>query len=101
MAKQCMIRREKKRIKLASKYQEQRKELTQQLKDPQIPVKEKFLILEKLEKMPVDSSMTRQSRRCNLTGRSRGVWRKFGICRNEMRRLAMLGQLPGVVFSSW
>lgn len=99
MASNRMIRREVKRNKCQRR--EQRAELTKQLKDPNIDVETKFEILKKLESMPRDSSYVRLSRRCQRTGRARGVYRKFKLCRNELRRRAMQGEVPGLVKSSW
>lgn len=100
MSSQRMIRREKKRIAL-QRLSAKRKDLRQQLNDPALDIDAKFEILAKLEKMPRDSSYVRLSRRCRLTGRVRGVYRKFGLCRNELRRRAMSGEVPGLVKSSW
>jgi small subunit ribosomal protein S14 len=95
-----MIRREKKRIKL-QRLRGKRQELRAQLNDPTLDIDAKFAILSKLEKMPRDSSKVRLSRRCSITGRARGVNRKFGLCRNELRRRAMVGEVPGLVKASW
>jgi len=100
MASKRMARREKKRLEL-QKYRPKRLALRAQLNDPNIDIDEKFEILAKIEKLPRDSSATRLSWRCNITGRVRGVYRKFGICRNELRRRAMSGEVPGLVKSSW
>jgi small subunit ribosomal protein S14 len=95
-----MIRREKKRVRL-QRHHEKRQDLRQQLNDPSLDIDVKFQILEKLEKMPRDSSRIRLSRRCSITGRVHGVYRKFGLCRNELRRRAMSGEVPGLVKASW
>lgn len=100
MSSQRMIRREKKRMNL-QRLVPKRKELTEQLKDPALDIDAKFEIIAKLEKLPRDSSYVRLSRRCSITGRVRGVYRKFGLCRNELRRRAMSGEVPGLVKSSW
>lgn len=100
MSSQRMERREKKRIRL-QRLSAKRQELRQQLNDPALDIDAKFEILAKFEKMPRDSSYVRLSRRCKITGRVRGVYRKFGLCRNELRRRAMLGEVPGLVKSSW
>jgi small subunit ribosomal protein S14 len=100
MASQRMIRRELKRINL-QKFREKRLALRAQLNDPSVDFDEKYEILAKLEKMPRDSSAVRLSRRCNITGRAHAVYRKFGLCRNELRRRAMNGEVPGLVKSSW
>lgn len=100
MASQRMMRREKKRVLLKNKW-EKRKDLRQKLNDPELDIDAKFQILAKLEKMPRDSCRVRVTRRCNLTGRARGVYRKFGLCRNELRIRAMMGEIPGLVKASW
>lgn len=100
MASNRMIRRETKRSKLQS-LREKRNQLRAQLNDRNLDVDEKFEVLKKLEKMPRDSSRCRLSRRCRLNGRARGTYRKFGICRNEIRIKAMKGEIPGLVKASW
>lgn len=100
MASNRMIRRETKRIRL-QRHRNTRKELRAQLNDPELNLEQKLEILRKFEKMPRDSSAVRISNRCKITGRAHGVYRKFGICRNMIRILAMEGKLPGVVKSSW
>lgn len=100
MASKRMVRREKKRVNL-QKHREKRNALRQQLNDPELDIGAKFEILAKMEKLPRDSSAVRLTRRCNITGRARGVYRKFGLCRNELRKRAMLGEIPGLVKASW
>jgi small subunit ribosomal protein S14 len=100
MASKRMIRREAKREKL-QRLSAKRQQFRKLLNDPTIGLEEKFAILTKLEAMPKDSSRIRLSRRCRLNGRARGVYRKFGICRNEIRKKAMQGEIPGLVMASW
>lgn len=100
MASKRMVRREKKRVRL-QRLSDKRKTLRTELSDPNLDIEAKFEILAKLEKMPRDSSSVRLSRRCNITGRVHGVYRKFGLCRNELRRRAMSGEVPGLVKASW
>lgn len=100
MASNRMIRREAKRIRL-QRHSGKRAALKVRLSDPTLPVEEKYQILAEIEKLPRDSSAVRISRRCLITGRSRGVYRKFGLCRNILRELAMKGEVPGLVKSSW
>lgn len=101
MSSKRMIRREKKRVILNQRNQEKRTILRQQLNNPELDIESKFEIIAKLEKMPRDTSSVRLSRRCRLTGRVHGVYRKFGLCRNELRRRAMSGEVPGLVKASW
>ncbi|MFT5430860.1 MAG: small subunit ribosomal protein S14 [Myxococcota bacterium] len=89
MARKCLKEREKKRVKLVAKYAKKREELK---------AEGNYLALSKL---PRDSSRVRRTNRCVLTGRSRAYIRKFGLCRNKFRQLALEGELPGVTKSSW
>lgn len=100
MASKRMIRRESKRIRL-QRLHEKRVTLRAQLNDPTLDIEAKYDILAKFEKLPRDSNRIRLSRRCKITGRARGVYRRFGLCRNELRRRAMLGEVPGLVKASW
>ncbi len=101
MSSQRMVRREKKRKQQFEKHTAKRQELRQQLNDPDLDIDAKFEVLAKFEKLPRDSCKVRLSRRCSITGRVRGVYRKFSLCRNELRRRAMSGEVPGLVKSSW
>lgn len=100
MASKRMIRRETKRIRL-QRLRDKRKVLRTRLNDPNLSIEEKYAVLSEFEKLPRDSARVRISRRCRITGRARGVYRKFGICRNILRELAMKGEVPGLVKSSW
>lgn len=99
MASKRMVRREQKRMK--AQRVDKRAALVAKMKDPSLDLEVKFEVLEQLEKMPRDSSAVRLTRRCVRTGRARGVLRKFKLCRNELRRRAMEGEVPGLVKSSW
>ena len=101
MASKRMVRREKKRIALQQRHCEKRKLLREQLNDPSLDLDTKFAVLAKLEKMPRDTARVRLSKRCRLTGKAHAVYRRFGICRNELRRRAMAGEVPGLVMASW
>jgi len=57
--------------------------------------------VDKLQKLPRDSSPTRQRNRCSITGRSRGVYRKFGLARTKLREAATRGEVPGLKKASW
>jgi len=89
MARKALIAKQKRREKIVSKYAEKRKEL------------KAAGDYEGLQKLPRDSSATRLNNRCNLTGRVRGYYRKFGLSRLSFRELALQGKIPGVVKSSW
>ncbi|MFI9651942.1 30S ribosomal protein S14 [Guyparkeria sp. GHLCS8-2] len=101
MAKKSMIAREVKRQKLARQYADKRAKLRAIVADPEVEFDEKMAASAALAKLPRDSSYTRQVRRCALTGRPKGVYRKFGMGRNKLRQLAMSGEIPGLRKSSW
>ncbi len=101
MASKRMIRRETKRIKLRQQLLSKRTALREQLNDPTVDIATKFEILAKFESLPRDSNQIRLSRRCRLTGRAHGVYRKFTLARAELRRRAMNGEVPGLVKASW
>lgn len=89
MAKTSVTARNKKRKELVEKYAALRQELKQNGD------------YEALQLLPRNSSATRLRNRCSVTGRGKGVYRKFGLCRNMFRQLALDGKLPGVRKSSW
>ena len=100
MAKQSMIQREKKRIKLTAKYSEKRKMLLQALKIT-TAFSETLDLQKKLQKLPHNGTKTRIRNRCWKTGRSRAFYRNFGLSRHVLREMAHEGLLPGVIKSSW
>ncbi|MCD8542553.1 MAG: 30S ribosomal protein S14 [Gammaproteobacteria bacterium] len=99
MAKRSVIERNKKRINLVKKFESKRRELKEAIRKAE--GEEKMLLQMKLANFPINSAPNRVRNRCELTGRPRGVYRKFGLARNMIRIYAMLGQIPGVVKSSW
>lgn len=101
MAKKSMIAREAKRAKLADKYATKRAELKAIISSPDSGDDEVWEATIKLQKLPRDSSVARKQRRCRVTGRPHGVYRKFGLCRNKLREAAMRGDVPGLVKASW
>lgn len=101
MAKTCMIEREKKREKLTKRYAAKRAKLLKVARNRAADPAEIFEANLELTKLPRNSAKTRKRNRCALTGRSRGVHRKFKLCRNMLREKASRGELPGVVKSSW
>jgi small subunit ribosomal protein S14 len=101
MAKKSMIAREKKRTQMVAKYAAKRAELKAVLNSNDSTDEEKWDAQVKLQKLPRDSSPVRQQRRCQVTGRPHGVYRKFGLCRNKLREAAMRGDVPGLVKASW
>ena len=100
MAKKSMLERENKRKKLVIKYSKVRKELLNKLKEA-TTLEEIFFINEKIQKIPRNSSSIRLRNRCWKTGRPRGFYRFFGLCRNAIRELASDCFLPGITKASW
>jgi len=101
MAKVSMINREKKRTKLVGKYVKKRAELKAIVADPEVGFEEKQQAMFALQKLPRDSSPVRQRNRCQITGRPRGFYRKFGLSRNKLREATMRGDVPGLRKASW
>jgi len=95
-----MIEREKKRARIAAKYQEQRADLKEQFRVAE-DLEDKIEIHRQIQRLPRNSARVRHRNRCLVTGRSRGYYRDFGLSRNVLREWAHQGLLPGVVKSSW
>lgn len=101
MAKQSKINRNQFRKACIEKHAVRRGEILAVLRNPTSSEEERQQAYLRLRKMPRDASPVRYRLRCSLTGRSRGNYQKFGICRNAFRQLALLGQVPGVRKASW
>ena len=101
MAKTSMVNRDIKRTKLVNKYAAKRAELKAIVVNPNASYDEKMDAQSKLQKMPRDASPVRQRNRCELSGRPRGVYRKFGLGRNKLREATMRGDVPGLRKASW
>lgn len=101
MAKLSIILREKKRRELANKYAERVKELKAIIESSKTDDESKDSARLALQKLPRNAHKTRQRNRCFLTGRPRGVFRRFGLARNKLRELALKGDIPGITKSSW
>ena len=101
MAKTSSIEKNNRRRKLAAQTAEKRKRLKDIANDRKLPAEERFAARLKLAEMPRNSSATRIRNRCELTGRSRGYYRKLKMCRNKLRELSSQGMIPGMVKSSW
>ena len=101
MAKRSQINRDEKRKRLIAKYAARRAELRKLLNDREVSIEEKLVVQEKFAKLPRNSCPTRLKRRCEVSGRPRAYYRKFGISRIALRDLALKGQLPGMRKSSW
>lgn len=101
MAKLALINREEKRRKLVAKYAAKRAQLVAQINDAGLSDEERMAARLKLQQLPRNASPVRGRNRCALTGRPRGVFRKFGLCRNKLRDLVFRGEVPGVTKASW
>ena len=101
MAKKSVIAREKKREKLVLKYKDKRLKLKAIMIDPNASFEDKDLASIQLQKLPRDSSPSRQRNRCRITGRPHGYFRKFGLSRNILREASMRGDVPGIRKASW
>jgi small subunit ribosomal protein S14 len=101
MAKTSQINRDNRRKALIAKYATRRAELRKKLNDPEVSIDEKLEVQKAFAKLPRNSCPTRLNRRCNISGRARSHYQKFGISRIALRELALAGQLPGVRKSSW
>ena len=101
MAKSSMIAREAKRIKTVAKYAQKREELKAKIKDVNVSYEERMEAQQQLQKLPRDASPSRGRRRCSITGRPHGVYRKFALCRNKLREHTMRGDVPGLRKGSW
>jgi small subunit ribosomal protein S14 len=101
MARKSILAREAKRRKLALQFAVSRDELRKRVHDQSLGEEERWLAMMTLQKLPRDSSRSRQRNRCALTGRPRGFFRHFGLGRNALREVVMRGEAPGVVKASW
>jgi small subunit ribosomal protein S14 len=100
MAKQSMIQRELKRVKLVIKYSKKRQEILFELKKER-NLEKIFVLQKELQSMPPNSLPIRLRNRCWKTGRSRGVYRDFGLSRHVIREMAHQCLLPGLIKASW
>ena len=101
MAKLALINREEKRRALVAKFANKLEALLKVINDNSLSDAERYEARLKLQSLPRNANPTRLRNRCQLTGRPRGVFRKFGLCRNKIRELAFEGQIPGVIKASW
>jgi len=101
MAKKSMVARENKRARTVAKYAAKRAKLKEIIADVDATDDARWEAQIALQKLPRNASPVRQQRRCQITGRPHGVYRKFGLCRNKLREAAMRGDVPGLVKSSW
>ena len=101
MATKSMVAREDKRTRTVAKYATKRAKLKETIADVNATDEARWEAQVALQKLPRNASPVRQRRRCQITGRPHGVYRKFGLCRNKLREAAMRGDVPGLVKSSW
>jgi small subunit ribosomal protein S14 len=100
MAKQSMIQREKKRERLIAKHLPKRESIKESLKTAG-SFQERLALYKKFERIPRNSSPSRQRNRCWVTGRSRGFYKDFGLSRHVLREMGNEGLIPGLKKSSW
>ena len=101
MAKVSMVEREKKRQRLVAKYAAKRAALKEIASNEELSMEERFKARLKLAKLPRNSSATRLHNRCEVSGRPKAYYRKLKMSRIALRDLASIGQVPGMVKSSW
>lgn len=101
MARKASIEKNNKRKKMAAKFGKLRTELRTKAVDMKLSDEDRLVARKKLQDMPRDTSVNRVITRCELTGRPRGNYRKFGLSRMKFRELALTGKLPGVTKASW
>ena len=101
MAKKSQINRNDKRIKMVAQYAAKRAELKERAEDESLAPEERFAARLKLAKLPRNSARTRIHNRCELSGRSKGYYRKLKVSRIALRDLSNFGQAPGVTKASW
>jgi len=101
MAKLALINREEKRRKMVAKFAARRAALSAVINDAKRSDEDRQEAREKFQRLPRNSSPVRLRNRCKLTGRPRGVFRKFGLGRNKLREIALRGEIPGVIKASW
>jgi len=101
MARLSVKLREMKRRDTVARFKAKRAALLETIHNQKAPDEERDAARAKLQKLPRDASPSRLRNRCALTGRPRGVYRKFGLGRNKLRELALRGEVPGVIKASW
>lgn len=101
MAKLSLINREEKRARTVKKYAAKRSVLKAVIANSKNTDAERMAALQALQALPRNASPVRQRNRCQVTGRPRGVFSKFGLSRSKLREYAMKGEIPGIVKASW
>jgi len=101
MAKLALVNRERKRRAMVKKFAGKRAELISLTQNPKLSDEDRYAARLRLQQLPRNASPVRLRNRCTLTGRPRGVFRKFGLARNKLRDIALRGEIPGVIKASW
>ena len=101
MAKKALINRDLKRRATVKKFAVRRAELLAVIQDIKVSDEQRYAARVKFQELPRNASPVRLRNRCALTGRPRGVYRKFGLGRNKLREVAMRGEVPGMIKASW
>jgi small subunit ribosomal protein S14 len=101
MAKTSMVEREKRRAGIVKKYAARRAKLKELIRSPKSSPEERAAAQAELQAQPRDAAAVRHRNRCAITGRSRGVYRKFGLARVKIRVVANRGEIPGLAKASW
>ena len=101
MSKTALTNREQKRRKTVKKFAAKRAQLMAIINNQKMSPEDRYEARLKLQKLPRNASPVRLRNRCALTGRPRGVYRKFGLGRSKLRDIAMRGEIPGVIKASW
>ena len=101
MAKLAVVNRDKKRRKTVAKYAARRAALLATINDSKRSDEDRQEARDKLQQLPRNASPVRLRNRCSITGRPRGVFRKFGLARNKLREIALRGEIPGLIKASW
>lgn len=101
MAKNSAVLKNERRKQLVKQYSSKRAKLKAIVMDKELPLEERMQAQLKLSKLPRNSAENRLRNRCEVTGRPRGYYRKFRMCRNMLREMGSFGQIPGLTKSSW
>ena len=101
MAKTSMVEREKRRAGIVKKYAARRAKLKELIRSPKSSPEQRVAAQAELQAQPRDASASRHRNRCAITGRTRGVYRKFGLSRVKIREVANRGEIPGLTKASW
>lgn len=101
MSKKCMINRNLKRKKMVESFSSRRSSLKEEIKKNKDNLEKVFELVQELASLPRSSSKTRVRNRCFVTGRARGNYSRFGLCRNQLRLMASFADIPGIRKSSW